>query len=252
MLEQGEQARSSPPSTPPQSIVATPSIPLDACLPGAEPERIVHASEEERPGSIDVGSHLAPSVLSQRTLRRKQRMGVLRQRSSCSLRKRSTPSLSKASSRRIESAVTSVARPSTPTSQAFTPLIPLGHPQRPLYTAIRKNMPRPPIPDYLIPKADMNALHGQMFDRGTKSLDVPRAATLGRSYGHRAVIPPTEWTMGCSLSGETELRMSLDRCRSADSVTSDFKFRETRKGGAVRDKVKSLGKGLRGLLLGRA
>jgi len=199
MLEQGEQARSSPPSASHQPIVASPSPTPDAGLLDADPERVVNANVEERLENIDVDSHLAPSVLSQRTLRRKQRIGVLQRRSSCSLRKRSTPSLSKASSRRVESTVAPMARPSTPTSQASATLIPLGHPQRPLYTAIRKNMSRPPIPDYLIPKMDMSALHGQMYDRATKSLDVPRAATLGPSYGRGAVIPASEWTMGCSL-----------------------------------------------------
>ena len=189
------------------------------------------------------------STTSQRTLRRKQRIAALRKRSSRSLRKHSMPILSKACSRRTdecEQVVTVQAfLPSRSPSPAPVPLIPLGHPERPLYSAIRKNMSSPPG---LNPSRSGHgsSLHTVLLERGARSLDMPRPATLGRSYRQHQPIPPSDWTAGCSLTGEAELRPDLIRCRSADVVT--HRPREVNLGGVVREKVKNLGKGLKELL----
>lgn len=191
------------------------------------------------------------STTSQRTLRRKQRIAALRKRSSRSLRKHAMPILSKTGSRRTddcEQVVTVQAfLPSRSPSPATVPLIPLGHPERPLYTAIRKNMSPPPGLNQ--PRSDVghgSSLHTVLLERGARSLDMPRPATLGRSYRQHQPIPPSDWTSGCSLTGEAELRPDLIRCRSADVVTQ--RSREVNLGGVVREKVKNFGKGLKELL----
>ncbi|KAH9838447.1 uncharacterized protein C8Q71DRAFT_530935 [Rhodofomes roseus] len=200
--------------------------------------------------SVDASS---TSASSQRTLRRKQRMAMLRKRSSRSLRKRSMPLLSsKTSSKLVDDygpvVPVQAVLPSRSPSPSSAPFVPLGHPERPLYTAIRKSMTPPGLPP--APRSDVaNAsLHAVLLERGAKSLDMPRPATIGRSHRLREPVPASDWTAGCSITGETELRMDLARCRSADVVTS--RGREANPGG-VREKVKNLGKGLRELLTRR-
>ncbi|KAH9917006.1 uncharacterized protein B0H18DRAFT_1036154 [Fomitopsis serialis] len=203
--------------------------------------------------SVDASS---TSTSSQRTLRRKQRMAMLRRRSSRSLRKRSMPLLSKTSSKRMDdcdSAVVTVQAvlPSRSPSPSPVPFVPLGHPERPLYTAIRRNMCPPGLPPTPGSDVEHASLHAVLLERGAKSLDIPRRpATLGRSHRLRPPIPASDWTAGCSITGETELRMDLARCRSAEVVLQ--RPREANLGGVVREKVKNLGKGLRELLLKRA
>ncbi|EJF64729.1 hypothetical protein DICSQDRAFT_152954 [Dichomitus squalens LYAD-421 SS1] len=151
---------------------------------------------------------------------------------------------------------------------------PLGHPQRPLYTAIRKNMSvassasRPGSP---APSAATSAsfdLHVYEHPaRGTRSLDIDDEYAHGRPpalrYGsltrasHLAIAYAARPALagGFSVSGETEMRMDLARSRSMDGVPGDFAFREGkgRKGAgvleaSVRAKVKSLSKTLKSLL----
>ncbi|KAI0635879.1 hypothetical protein C8Q77DRAFT_599566 [Trametes polyzona] len=205
------------------------------------------------------------------SLRRKRRMSVLRQRSSCSLRRRATTTGSPMSHRRTETAPSTPAssRPKaasvrfsspppcpSPSPEAF----PLGHPQRPLYTAIRKNMLRPSSPAPSMGSgsgcASIVDFDAAVLERGTRSLDIPRFNSLGRSYlsvaayARPVLFPPS--ASGFSVSGETELRMDLARSRSMDGVPSDFAFREVKPDAStVKAKVKSFGKTLKSLLRGK-
>ncbi|RPD60025.1 hypothetical protein L226DRAFT_64155 [Lentinus tigrinus ALCF2SS1-7] len=230
----------------------------------------------------------SPSPSPSPCLRRKRRMPVLRQRSSCSLRRRAPTSsvgtfcrdgaASPPMSPRPKTATsfTSASPPGTPRPKAATSIrfsspspgastesIPLGHPQRPLYTAIRKNMTRPespsPPPTGARPSFDA-AFQCQtiVYERQTRSLDIetPRFRSLSRashlamatSYARPAMFP-TGGT-GFSVSGETEMRMDLARSRSMDGVPSDYAFRERPQDASMKAKMKSLGKTLKGLLRG--
>ncbi|KAI0833424.1 hypothetical protein BC628DRAFT_1406465 [Trametes gibbosa] len=223
--------------------------------------------------NVDLADHSEPrtpscpspsSVPHIPSLRRKRRMSVLRKRSSCSLRRRTTTPSSTVTHRRSETA------PSPPPSiltKAHTvrfsspppgcdPDVPLGHPQRPLYTAIRKNMLRPSSPAPSSTGSIDAAFELDVLERGTRSLDIPRFSSLGRSYLSVAaytrpvLFPPS--ASGFSVSGETELRMDLARSRSMDGVPSDFTFREVKPDAStVKARVKSLGKTLKGLLKGK-
>ncbi|PIL35626.1 hypothetical protein GSI_02354 [Ganoderma sinense ZZ0214-1] len=247
----------------------------------------------ERPPS-KLSAPLSPtSHSSTPCLRHKRRMPALRQRSSCHLRRRSTSSVSScrretgnfsspASSPRPKTATTATSPPGSPQPKTVRSIrfgspspgpspgpvldeIPLGHPQRPLYTAIRKNMSRPESPT---PSAAASASFDfHVYERGTRSLDIDdappalrygslaRASQLAIAYNTAAARPALFGTAtGFSVSGETEMRMDLARSRSMDGVPGDFAFREGKRGrqeGAstsVKARVKSLGKTLKGLL----
>ena len=99
------------------------------------------------------------------------------------------------------------------------------------------------------------AFQTTVYERQTRSLDLPRFNSLGRSYLSMAaytrpvLFPPS--ASGFSVSGETELRMDLARSRSMDGVPSDFAFREMKPDAStVKAKVKSLGKTLKSFLRG--
>lgn len=260
MLEQG-------------SASPAPSLPLhDSTQPttsSAYEDTDVATMDEKENRCSDGNGIGTPIVVSNtmtpRTLRRKQRIGIPRQHSSRSMRKRSAASLCKGSSKCLDATrapvttpivLSSSPNPSSSPSPSPQPRpkpqaahIPLGHPQRPLYSAIRKNMARPSIPDTIIPKMDLPSLHAQVCElaRETCSLDVP----FGRTFD---LAPATAagcgWTWGSAGEAGIDMRAELARCRSADSV-GDFAY-DGKRGGAVKEKVRSLGKGLRGLLLGRA
>ncbi|KAH9850284.1 hypothetical protein C2E23DRAFT_870012 [Lenzites betulinus] len=199
------------------------------------------------------------------SLRRKRRMSILRQRSSCSLRRRATTPSPTMIHRRTETAPSPSASPRTskaPTVRFSSPPpsceqdVPLGHPQRPLYTAIRKNMLRPASPAPSSAGSVDAAFELDVLERQTRSLDIPRFNSLGRSYLSVAaytrpvLFPPS--ASGFSVSGETELRMDLARSRSMDGVPSDFTFREVKPDApTVKARVKSIGKTLKGLLRGK-
>ncbi len=129
---------------------------------------------------------------------------------------------------------------------------PLGHPTRPLYTAIRKGMSRPRSP----PPALLNLGDGRGgVEGGRRSLNVIPAPS----------VSPT--ASGFSLSGEVELRLALAKerretslsddgndcattyrvCASASAISIDGRKKEQ---GSVRGKVKKIGKGLKELVAG--
>lgn len=225
---------------------------------------------------------ISMSTTSQPSLRRKRRM-ALRQRSSCSLRRRATVSslTSSPAQRRAEVAIPLCPSPPERSrtirsttgslrSVASVDDVPLGHPQRPLYTAIRKNMFVPPIATLTeapsISDADgASSFRGTLRTRPSRSLDIPRPSpaydfgldsSAGKGAYARPNANPDQETLsgmsGCSLSGEAELRMSLARSRSVDGVPEGYMFREVKREGAVKGRVKNFGKGLRDLLLGRS
>ncbi|KAI0076171.1 hypothetical protein K474DRAFT_1772687 [Panus rudis PR-1116 ss-1] len=194
----------------------------------------------------------AAAVNPGRTLRRKQRRSILRQRSSCSLRRKA---LSVPSHKRSQSELG--RRTLTPIPQDHLD-VPLGHTSRPLYTAIRKNMsrpttptraPSPPFPD--------------LASRGSRSLDLPTSYSASlltsdsRYPSSYRSVPRT----GYSLSGEVEMRMALAKshtddgiCGSSsgykfrDSVSSDFKTRRVGESGSMKGTVKRIRKGLKDLM----
>ncbi|KAI0714272.1 hypothetical protein C8T65DRAFT_717667 [Cerioporus squamosus] len=209
-------------------------------------------------------------------IRRKRRMSVLRQRSSCSLRRRATTSsvstfrrdgaASPPVSPRPKTATSFTIRFGSPAPGASTDSIPLGHPQRPLYTAIRKNMTRPespsPPPTGARPSFDA-AFQCQtvVYERQTRSLDIetPRFRSLSRAShlamggGSASYTRPSMFSggrAGFSVSGETEMRMDLARSRSMDGAPSDYAYRERPQDASVKAKMKSFGKTLKSLLRG--
>ncbi|KAI0368606.1 hypothetical protein BV20DRAFT_998282 [Pilatotrama ljubarskyi] len=264
-LERGTITNSrKPPSTPSSTRTSRPcTTPLRM---SNRHNDLTEHSEHRTPhsASLSPSPSPSPSPLPQSpSLRRKRRMSVLRQRSSCSLRRRATTSGSTATHRRSETAPSPAASPrpkahsvrfSSPPPISDPDTIPLGHPQRPLYTAIRKNMSRPASPAPSIGSVDA-AFQTAILERGTRSLDIPRFNSLGRSYlsvaafSRPVLFPPS--ASGFSVSGETELRMDLARSRSMDGAPSDFTFHEMKPEASMRAKVKNFGKTLKGLLRGK-
>ncbi|KAF7977051.1 hypothetical protein HWV62_4826 [Athelia sp. TMB] len=238
----------------------------------------------------------------QRTIRRKQRMTLLKQKSSPSLRQRaSVPVLAIGRA----SAPVSAPHPSQIFTQAAAPVlpdVPLGHPSRPYYTAIRPQglsrpgTPRPQPPQLAHSRSRSQPLvqttvtsptharshsHHNAHSRSesrSRSPHRPDHSSYPRNpspfhppgfgFGYGGSMPAS---MGCSMSGEMEMRMSLARWRSVDGEalnSSDagisdgnqepgYRFRETAsprvksKGLKIGGRVKKLGMGLLELVLGR-
>lgn len=173
----------------------------------------------------------------QRSLRRKKRMTMLRQRSSCSLRSRFQ------------------SQDITPTQ---APLVRLGHPTRPYYTAIRKNMSRPNSPNQNQPPSRSPSPTPSYVPSSMLPLYIPRPSLSEEMSQRRTSLPPVSHTVGFSFSGETELRIALARARSNDDEVG-YRFREMpsspqtysgRKNGSVSRRVKKLSKGIKELVLG--
>ena len=201
-------------------------------------------------------------------LRRKKRMPLLKHMSSLSFRSRSPQS---SCDSRAQSPVPHatqaphVAR--TPSPAPLTPVsaelpVRIGHPNRPYYTAIRKNMSRPGTP-VLLPRTPSPMPSDYDYaPRATKSLDCGEHTPMqfGRDSRPMSMVVPGEvipvnFYSGFSLSGETEMRMNLARWRKEDAPDEpgDYLFKETtgRFGkGMLKGRVKKLGKGLRDFMLG--
>lgn len=200
-----------------------------------------------------------------RTLRRKQRLSMLRQRSSCSLRRKAmlgptsrkhshndlTRSLAHRPSRSRAPIALSVP---APLGNEF----PLGHPSRPLYTAIRKNMSRPGTPSPSRPTTPSPPL-ADIYERGTRSLDLPSPPRMDSLLMSGSMIPLSFSTMPCdgfSLSGEIEMRMALARSQTDEGVTPPYQFRHRPKDSpkrmdaadTIKLKVKKIRKSLKDLI----
>ena len=194
----------------------------------------------------------------ERTLRRKQRMTLLKQKSSRSLRARaSAPLLNvnanlEAPRSSTPAALTPIPIPipiPIPMQQQAPATVRLGHPSRPYYTAIRPNsMSRPsspfgssaptspsasraPSPSFLLPPHSVpNCTPAQLSDTATlRPYQPPTFASSQPSYQGANAHVNGNPIVGFSLSGETELRMALARLRSEENggePGSEYRFRE--------------------------
>ena len=192
------------------------------------PEKLLTRSVRHRTSKIDL-----PGVnpLPTHPLRRKKRMSFVRKISSCALRDR---------------------RFSQDPSSAPTASVRLGHPSRPYYTAIRKNMARPNS----MPPPESRLIMSSLRPSPTRAKQRPRLLTRSsEDVSFSDVDPPAPVSplrTGFSLSGETELRMVLSKSRTNKG---EYRFRETSppargRRTAVKRKVQILGKGLRELVCG--
>ena len=228
-------------------------------------------------GSMDMSDgghiHSTPSVSSsqyspKRGLRRIKNMTLLKRGSSISARSRSPLR----ESVDVYPMSTMEARQShalslTPSHDHDAPPVRLGHPSRPYYSAIRKDMSRPTSPVFSItaPRTPSPIpSHTDYVPRGTKSLDCGDRSSTQYAQELRPMsmvlcgqaTSPTPGA-GFSLSGEMELRMNLARWRreNAPDEPGGYHFRETSRSPSkvnMKRRVKQLGKGLKELVLGRS
>ncbi|KAI0090279.1 hypothetical protein BDY19DRAFT_992492 [Irpex rosettiformis] len=226
-----------------------------------------------------------PTLSPQRTLRRKKRFTLSRQRSiGASLRSRTGFRLPTfAINEPVPHTPVNSPAPSQPNCTAPTPLssmehvfgaVPLGHPTRPFYTAIRKLSP------YTPPVTDINSIFSRAGSPGSeeamvshpraRSLDLQPSMDFGEGedrisrYFSRpyAVDLSSGAATGCSVSGEIELRMALARRNTIGGSAAHPEYRfeypqtttspETQKrGSGVKLRVKKIGQGLRNLMLAK-
>lgn len=147
------------------------------------------------------------------------------------------------------------------------PPVRLGHPGRPYYSVIRKDMSRPTSPVFSIAASRTPSPIPSQEDyvpRGTKSLDCGDRSGVqpyARELRPMSLVlsgPATSPTAGSgfSLSGEMELRMNLARWRREDAPDEPggYHFQETCRSPKMnmKGRVKRLGKGLKELVLGRS
>lgn len=190
---------------------------------------------------------------SRPSLRRKHRMHVLRQRSSCSLPRSTSSSASTIRPNRPQSDLSSQSpssstrkvRPNSPLLRTTADYVPLGDLKRPFYTAIRKNMSPPRTQDSALPILDSNAFQAAVFDRISRSLDLPLSPVTGRSSSPTPTHILSRRSTGFSISGMMELRMDLGRGRSMEGAESVYKFVYPKRSSTMSGRVKSLGKGIK-------
>lgn len=213
---------------------------------------------------------LSESSQSCPKLRRKKGMPSLKRMSSLSCRSRSQQS-SPAFDDRAESPaphtmhVAPAPSPAPSTAVSAEHPVRIGHPSRPYYTVIRKNMSRPGtpvLPSSLVRTPSPIPSDYDYAPRATRSLDCGERISVqfGRdSRPMSMVLPgqavPVNLYSGFSLSGETEMRMNLARWRKEDGPDEpgDYLFKETgHRGKGIKGRVRKLGKGLRDLVLGRS
>ncbi|KAG1736552.1 hypothetical protein EDB19DRAFT_1720960 [Suillus lakei] len=228
------------------------------------PDGISHARALSLLSVVSDSSQCCPK------LRRKKGMPSLKRMSSLSCRSRSQQSCSvfddcteSPAPHTTHVAPISSPAPSTPVSTE--PPVRIGHPSRPYYTVIRKNMSRPGTPVLPSSLSRTSSPIPSDYDyppRATRSLDCGERIPVqfGRdSRPMSMVLPgqavPVNLYSGFSLSGETEMRMNLARLRKEDGPDEpgDYLFKETGlHGKGIKGRVRKLGKGLRDLVLGRS
>lgn len=221
------------------------------------------------------GGHMrsTPSISSsqcspKRGLRRTQHMTSLKRGSSLSVRSRSPlrDSVDIYPTSALE-ARQSHALSLTTSHDHDSPPVRLGHPSRPYYSAIRKDMSRPTSPVFSLaaPRTPSPiSSHADYVPRGTKSLDCGDRSGMQYAGELRpmSMVLSGQTTspmagLGFSLSGEMELRMNLARWRqeNAPDEPGGYHFRErslSRTRVNIKGRVKQLGKGLKELVLGRS
>ena len=200
-------------------------------------------------------------------LRRKRRMSYIRATISTHL---------DASDLSVKSCPDPLREKSLPDLPADSPeqqpahVVPLGHPSRPYYNAIRKNMSRSATPcSFSRAPTPSPSLGPSPFTTSTPTILLLDAdfdgggGTFGRSSSPSPSIslsPPGAFqahpSRGFSLSGETELRMALAAQRSTTGRTGDrpeYVFADppmSRRDAGVR-RLKRLGQGIKQLVLRR-
>lgn len=215
-----------------------------------------------------------------RTLRRRKRFSLSKRPSCCSLKSMFTDSLNNLPSN--ASCVSEpIGKPTAPRTRMLSapttplrsvrsgPLVPLGHPSRPLYTAIRKNMHWASSPYSTPPESPTKSTFSDArVVRSVASLDFEHPLTeeeeeeaLHESLTAFSSRYISKVTNGCSLSGEAELRIALSRHRNPernDSIESGSSSKT--KVDASKDKPslkvvctlgRKFGRGLRDLLVPR-
>lgn len=206
---------------------------------------------------------VAAPILSghERPLRRKKRFSINRQRSGSLPSRITVPPYH-------ENVVAPHGSPLRPrfTSVVSSPSnigwlsgeLPLGHPSRPLYTAIRKNMLAPITPPSSGNTSPVRSTFtSEHVDARAKSLDLqtsppnvlPPDGCCSSRFSHAADLSSGA---GFSVSGETELRMALARWNTIGGTTAHpgytFEYRQTKRSSAVKLTVKKIGRGLRNLV----
>lgn len=239
---------------------------------------LIEASRTPRStGSMDMSDaghlHSTPSISSsqcspKRGLRRTKNMTLLPRGSSLSPRSRSPlrGSVDIYSTSAVEARQSHALSP-TPSHDHDASPVRLGHPSRPYYSAIRKDMSRPTSPVFSITAPRTPSPIPSQVDyvsRGTKSLDCGDRSGIrhARELRPMSMVLSGQASMspnagsGFSLSGEMELRMNLARWRQEDSdEPGSYHFRETSRSPTrvnMKRRVKQLGKGLKELVLGRS
>lgn len=141
--------------------------------------------------------------------------------------------------------------------------VPLGHPARPIYTAIRKNMFSPATPPSSDNPSPIRATftHGRDTSERAKSLDLHTSPVQsldeGESYTSRYIFIPRAVDLssgiGFSVSGETELRMALSRryTTGGSSAHPEYKFEyhESKRLSGMKLQAKRIGRGLKNLFM---
>ncbi|KAF8442282.1 hypothetical protein L210DRAFT_845869 [Boletus edulis BED1] len=218
-------------------------------------------------GYIHSTSSIASSQCSpKRGLRRTKNMTLLPRGSSLSPRSRSPlrESVDIYPRSTVEARQSHAVSP-TSSPDRDVPPVRLGHPSRPYYSAIRKDMSRPTSPVFSIAAPRTPSPIPPQVDylpRGTKSLDCGDRSGIQYARELRPMsmvlsgqTPPMVGS-GFSLSGEMELRMNLARWRQEDAPDEPggYHFRETGRSPKMnmKGRVKQLGRGLKELVLGRS
>lgn len=197
----------------------------------------------------------------QRTLRRKKRMTLLKQKSSRSLRTHASVPLLNAVSEMTPTNIRTPILESAMSMPQMSAMVPLGHPSRPYYTAIRPNMSRPSSPFQTPPssRAPSPAIRHSYHDNTSYFASTRGARPVSST---RNSHPTANATVGCSMSGETEMRMALARWRSSQGQDQPAEYRfsqvepsmvraKTRKSPKIASRVKKMGMELLERVLGR-
>lgn len=180
-----------------------------------------------------------------------KRLPITKKLSSCAIRAMCTSTLEADKTGILDPKQDSASRADSESAAAHTNAspsivlsVPLGHPGRPLYTAIRGNM--------FSTSPAHSAAHPRFPPVRAVRVSEGRSADFGypaRTSGDWVSIPsfyPCTDGYGFSLSGETELRMALSRHPYSGGLEGieEFKFTETKRITSL-GKVKKIGKGLK-------
>ncbi|GJE85542.1 hypothetical protein PsYK624_016210 [Phanerochaete sordida] len=222
-------------------------------------------------GKAEAMATPSPSPSPRRTLRRRKRISITPRRSSRSLRTRSSKG-TLAMPSRPDSSDVRAATPDSVRTGHTTALHPspsprsvtsarLGSPARPLYTAIRKRtdsdafslsslrsaspfcQPAPERPTSITSSC-------ALAESDEDELDIKDLLPMAPSRSHFRA------SSGCSLSGETELRMALSRKRSntVGGPTPEYVYRDReqhKEFASIMQTMKKISQGMKSLVKSR-